>query len=93
MFIFALTLIDSEITYPKGAAFNATEVGIAVRGRLYDGHVIISRKTPTSFNALPTTHTEEHSIYNLYGRRVLHPTSGVHLLRSANGQTRKVILP
>lgn len=92
MFIFALTLVNSEITYPKGAAFNAAEVGIALHGRLYDGHVIISRSRPTSIIETSSA-TEEKQIFDLYGRRVSTPQSGIHLLRSANGHTRKVLYP
>ena len=85
-----LVLKDCEIVKPHGGVYDGIEHAISLRGRFYQGTVVIERMWSLG---IAETEVKEGKteFYDLQGRRTTQPGKGFYLVRNAKGHVQKVV--
>ncbi len=87
----SLTLVGCEIISPSGAAFDETQLGVALNGEVVKEEITIGNPTSVDSRTI-CPETEVSAVYTLDGRRINTLQRGINLVKTIDGKTRKVIV-
>lgn len=87
--IASLALVNCSITIPDGAAFNQKLKGVALKNNLVKQQIEITPETSHIESMATTDGTEIIAVYNTAGQKLPDMQSGLNIVKTANGITKK----